>query len=262
MRRSTRFSGRGQPRTRKSRSFTRTGGGNSQWYMVKDANNNWALNSATGDWTASRLTRAAIAEIPTSTLRILQAWFASIMNRAAAEERISMGKLEQPDCGFLRHDGDFVSRARSKQRPGTACTIDNSGYISNTGSACGTGSGGTNGTVNSGNAGQVAYYAANGTVINGMSALPITARRHRHNHSTRGTGQSGSARGHSRSERGRAGHPWHQGCRRYRSGHQLSQRDPDGDNLFGGGGGFRAGRIGGCTTRAHCCVSIRAFAEL
>jgi hypothetical protein len=48
--------------------------------------------------------------------------------------------------------------------------IDNSGYISNSGSACGTSQ---NGTVNTGNAGQVAYYTGNGNVIAGMNAVAV-----------------------------------------------------------------------------------------
>ena len=51
--------------------------------------------------------------------------------------------------------------------------IDNAGYVTNTGSACGSGSGG--GTVNSANAGQIAYYTSNGTAIGGMSTVPLTS---------------------------------------------------------------------------------------
>ena len=54
--------------------------------------------------------------------------------------------------------------------------IDNSGYITNTGSPCGsgTGSGGVNGTINSASSGQIAYYMGNGTSIGGMNAVPLT----------------------------------------------------------------------------------------
>ena len=51
--------------------------------------------------------------------------------------------------------------------------IDNSGYLTNTGAACGTGSG--SGTVNSGATGQIAYYAASGTTVGGMNTVPLTA---------------------------------------------------------------------------------------
>jgi hypothetical protein len=51
--------------------------------------------------------------------------------------------------------------------------IDNAGYVTNTGSACGSGSGG--GTVNSANAGQIAYYTSNGAAIGGMNTVPLTA---------------------------------------------------------------------------------------
>ena len=53
--------------------------------------------------------------------------------------------------------------------------IDSSGYLTNTGVACGTGSGGTNGTINSGNNGQIAYYTASGTSLGGMNAVPVAA---------------------------------------------------------------------------------------
>ena len=55
--------------------------------------------------------------------------------------------------------------------------VNTSGYISNTGAPCGTGSGsgGTSGTISSGNSGQIAYYTASGTTIGGMSAVPLTA---------------------------------------------------------------------------------------
>jgi hypothetical protein len=61
--------------------------------------------------------------------------------------------------------------------------VDDSGYISNTGSACGSGSGGS-GAVSSGVAGQIAYYAANGTTVGGMNTVPVA---------TGGTGASTSA---------------------------------------------------------------------
>ena len=39
----------------------------------------------------------------------------------------------------------------------------------------GSGSGGTSGTINSGNSGQIAYYTASGTTIGGMNAVPLTS---------------------------------------------------------------------------------------
>ena len=53
--------------------------------------------------------------------------------------------------------------------------INSNGYMTNTGAACGSGSGGTSGTINSGSSGQIAYYTANGTTIGGTSAVPLTA---------------------------------------------------------------------------------------
>jgi hypothetical protein len=52
--------------------------------------------------------------------------------------------------------------------------IDNSGYVTNTGSACGSSSGGS-GTVSWANSGQIAYYTGNGTSVGGMSAVPLTS---------------------------------------------------------------------------------------
>ena len=51
--------------------------------------------------------------------------------------------------------------------------IDSSGYITNTGAACGTGSG--SGTVSIGSSGQIAYYTGNGTAVSGLSAVPLSA---------------------------------------------------------------------------------------
>jgi len=57
--------------------------------------------------------------------------------------------------------------------------VDTSGYVTNTGAACGSGSGsgsgGMSGTINSGSSGQIAYYTASGTTIGGMSAVPLNA---------------------------------------------------------------------------------------
>jgi hypothetical protein len=51
--------------------------------------------------------------------------------------------------------------------------IDNSGYITNTGVACGSGNG--NGTVSSASAGQIAYYTTSGTSIAGMNTVPLAS---------------------------------------------------------------------------------------
>lgn len=148
--------------------------GASQWYMVKDANNNWALNSATGgldSFKAYQSTNSGDTYInasnPTGVVRV---------NYEAGS-----------GAGFSVYGGasstlyaSFTGAAAIKF-PGLAAgsgynclQIDASGYLSNTGSACGSGSGGS-GTVSSGNAGQIAYYAANGTSIAGMSTVPVSA---------------------------------------------------------------------------------------
>ena len=51
--------------------------------------------------------------------------------------------------------------------------IDDSGFITNTGATCGTGS--TNGAVNAGTSGQIAYYNGDGTTVSGITTVSITA---------------------------------------------------------------------------------------
>ncbi len=149
--------------------------GNSQWYMVKDASNNWALNSAVGgldSFKAYQSTNSGDTYINASNgtghIRL------NYETGSGDETDIYSGPSASLDAAFLG--------PTSIKLPGLAASsgynclqIDNSGYITNTGAACGTGSGGTSGTINSGNSGQIAYYAASGTAIGGMSTVPVTA---------------------------------------------------------------------------------------
>ena len=151
--------------------------GNSQWYMVKDASNNWALNSATGgldSFKAYQNTNSGDTYINASNstghIRL------NYETGSGAETDIYSGSSTNLDAAFLG--------PTSIKFPGLAATsgrfclqVDTSGYMTNTGAACGTGSGsgGSSGTINSGNSGQIAYYAANGTTIGGMNAVPVTA---------------------------------------------------------------------------------------
>jgi hypothetical protein len=148
--------------------------GNSQWYMVKDASNNWALNSATGgldSFKAYQNTNSGDTYI----------------NASSSSGVVRVNYETGSGAGFNIYGGNsgtlyasFTGTASIKF-PGLAAStghnclqIDNSGYITNTGAACGTGSGG-GGTVNSANAGQIAYYTGNGTTIGGMSTISIAA---------------------------------------------------------------------------------------
>ncbi|MDE3150253.1 MAG: hypothetical protein KGL37_12355, partial [Acidobacteriota bacterium] len=148
--------------------------GASQWYMVKDANNNWALNSATGGLDSFKAYQSTNSGD-------------TYINASNPSGVVRVNYETGSGAGFNVYGGasstlyaSFTGAAAIKF-PGLAASsgynclqIDASGYLSNTGSACGSGSGGS-GTVSSGNAGQIAYYAANGTSIGGISAVPVSA---------------------------------------------------------------------------------------
>jgi hypothetical protein len=149
--------------------------GSSQWYLVKDASNNWALNSATGgldSFKAYQSGNSGDTYVDTSNLsghiRL------NYESGSGAETDIYSGSNSSLIAAFLG--------PTSIKLPGLAASsghyclqIDNSGYITNAGFACGTGSGSTNGVVNSGSTGQIAYYTTNGTTVGGMSAVPVSA---------------------------------------------------------------------------------------
>ena len=147
--------------------------GASQWYMVKDANNNWALNSAIGgldSFKAYQSSNSGDTYINASNgsghIRL------NYESGAGSETDIYSGPSSTLVAAFL---GNTAIKFPGLAAPsGHNCLqIDNSGYISNTGSACATG--GMNGTVNAGNAGQVAYYSGNGTVIAGTTSVAVSA---------------------------------------------------------------------------------------
>jgi hypothetical protein len=147
--------------------------GNSQWYAVKDASNNWALNSATGGLDSFKAYQSSNSGD-------------TYVNASNSSGVVRVNYETGAGSAFKIYGGSSSSLyasftgTTSIQFPGLAAgsgrnclQIDNSGYVSNTGSACGSGSGG--GTVNSGNGGQIAYYTANGTTIGGLSVLPPSA---------------------------------------------------------------------------------------
>jgi hypothetical protein len=151
--------------------------GASQWFLVKDANNNWALNSATGgldSFKAYQNTNGGDTYIDASNstghIRL------NYESGSGAETDIYSGTSSNLDAAFVAPNAIKLPGLASAQ--GDSCLqIDNSGYITNTGSPCGTGSGsgGVTGTINSANSGQIAYYMGNGTSIGGMNAVPLAS---------------------------------------------------------------------------------------
>jgi hypothetical protein len=160
--------------TSQKESFTyKDWNGNSQWYMVKDASNNWALNSATGGLDSFKAYQSSNsgdtyidASNPTGVVRV------NYETGSGAAFNIYGGVSSSLYASFTGTNAiKFPGLAAGT---GTNCLqIDNSGYITNTGQACGTGSG--SGSVSSGTAGQIAYYTSNGTALGGTNAVPVTA---------------------------------------------------------------------------------------
>jgi hypothetical protein len=151
--------------------------GASQWYLVKDASNNWALNSATGgldSFKAYQNTNSGDTYIDASNstghIRL------NYESGSGAETDIYSGSSSSLDAAFVAPNAIKLPGLASSQ--GDSCLqIDNSGYITNTGSPCGSGSGsgGVNGTINSGSTGQMAFYTTNGATIGGMNSVPVAS---------------------------------------------------------------------------------------
>ncbi|MGA2338927.1 MAG: glycosyl hydrolase family 28-related protein, partial [Terracidiphilus sp.] len=149
--------------------------GASQWYLVKDASNNWALNSATGgldSFKAYQSTNSGDTYIDASN-STGHIRFNYESGSGAETDIYSSSSL---DAAFVAPNAiKFPGLAASS---GDFCLqVDNSGYITNTGTPCGSGSGsgGVTGTINSGSTGQMAYYTTNGTAIGGMNAVPLAS---------------------------------------------------------------------------------------
>jgi hypothetical protein len=151
--------------------------GTGEWYLVKDANNNWALNSGTGgldSFKAYQSTNSGDTYIDASNstghIRL------NYESGSGAETDIYSGSSTSLTAAFVAPNAIKLPGLAASS--GDYCLqIDNSGYVTNTGLPCGSGSGsgGVNGTINSGNTGQIAYYTANGATIGGMGAVPLTA---------------------------------------------------------------------------------------
>jgi hypothetical protein len=155
--------------------------GSSQWYMVKDQYNNWALISALGgldSLKAYQSSNSGDTYIDTSNatghIRL------NYESGSGSETDIYSGSSANLVAAFQGPTSiKFPGLAASS---GHFCLqVDTSGYLTNTGAACGSGSGsgsgsgGTSGTINSGNSGQIAYYTASGTTIGGMNAVPLAS---------------------------------------------------------------------------------------
>jgi hypothetical protein len=158
--------------------------GNSQWFMVKDATNNWALNSAPGgldSFKAYQSTNSGDTYVNASNssgvVRVnYEAGSGSAFNIYGG----GSGTLYASFSGTNSVKLPGLSAASGRN----CLQIDSSGYISNTGVACGSGSG--SGTVNSGSTGQIAYYNGNGAAVSGLSTVPV---------SSGGTGATSAAAG-------------------------------------------------------------------
>jgi hypothetical protein len=145
--------------------------GASQWSMVKDASNNWALNSAKSGLDSFKAYQASNggdtyvnASNPSGLVRV------NYENGSGSGFNVYGGNSSNLYASF--------SGASSIRFPGLGTTagrnclqIDASGSMSNTGLPCSTASG----TVGNGNSGQIAYYTNNGTAIGGTDAVPISA---------------------------------------------------------------------------------------
>ena len=149
--------------------------GNSQWYMVKDASNNWSLNSALGGLDSFKAYQSTNSGD-------------TYINASNSTGVVRVNYETGAGAGFNVYGGSSSSLyasftgAAAIKFPGLAAgsghncvQIDTSGYITNTGSACGTSSGGGSGTVSSATSGQIAYYTGNGTSIGGMSQVTVSA---------------------------------------------------------------------------------------
>jgi hypothetical protein len=141
--------------------------GSSQWYMVKDASNNWALNSASGgldSFKAYQSTNSGDTYVNTSNSsgHIRMNYEAG----AGAETDIYSGGSSGLVAAFLGTTSiKFPGLAAGSGK--NCLQIDNSGYLSNTGSGCATLSAGVNG--------QIAIYSGSGTTIGGISSVPLSA---------------------------------------------------------------------------------------
>ncbi len=145
--------------------------GTSEWYLVKDASNNWAVNSAVGgldSFKAYQSTNSGDTYIDasnsTGVVRI------NYETGSGAGFKVYGGNSSALYASFTGTSSiAFPGLAASS---GHNCLqIDSSGYITNTGSACGSASPGSGVTASSAPAGAIAYYTGSGASIGGMTGV-------------------------------------------------------------------------------------------
>jgi hypothetical protein len=148
--------------------------GNSQWYLEKDASNNWELNSAIGGLDSFKAYQSSNSGD-------------TYINASNSSGVVRVNYESGSGSAFNIYGGNsstlyasFTGTSAIKF-PGLAAgtghnclQVDTSGYITNTGIDCGSGSG-SGSTISSGTTGQIAYYSANGTTIGGESTVPVSA---------------------------------------------------------------------------------------
>jgi hypothetical protein len=146
--------------------------GLSQWYMVKDASNNWALNSATGGLDSFKAYQSTNSGD-------------TYINASNASGVVRVNYESGSGAGFNIYGGSnsilyasFTGTTAIKF-PGLAAgsghnclQIDNSGYITNTGSACGMGNG--SGSVSSVGLSLPADFMVNSSPVTGSGTLTAT----------------------------------------------------------------------------------------
>ena len=149
--------------------------GNSQWYMVKDASNNWALNSATGgldSFKAYQSTNSGDTYIDASNstghIRL------NYETGSGAETDIYSGSSTSLDAAFLAPNASSF-RGWRLRRGTSACRSITRGISRIPARPAEQDRAAASGTINSGSSGQIAYYTASGTTIGGMSAVPLAA---------------------------------------------------------------------------------------
>jgi len=149
--------------------------GTSQWYMVKDTANNWALNSAVGGLDSFKAYQSTNtgdtyvnASNATGAVRI------NYEPNSGSAFNIYGGGSSVPLYASFTGAAAIKFPGLSASSGHNCLQIDSSGYITNTGSGCGSNT--TSGTtVSSGTTGQIAYYTGNGTSIGGETSVPVAA---------------------------------------------------------------------------------------
>jgi len=145
--------------------------GNSQWYMEKDASNNWELNSATDSldhFKAYQTGDDYINAGGTGAVRINNE-----TNSGTGGFIVYSGGTSPSQMFSVGASG--YTKLSSLVGTGHRCVYaDAFGGLNAESSDCGSSVGGS-GTVSTANAGQIAYYTANGTTVGGLSTVPLTA---------------------------------------------------------------------------------------